>query len=87
MPTGVRALWYSYLIDGGATEREDTKTPAQVTVWLLMVGFGEVWASDDDFAFLDEPTDDVKTKDADVEMKQSGLDLNGDHVCSVWVGQ
>ena len=37
-----------------------------------MVGFGEVWASDDDFAFLDEPTDDVRTKDANVETKQSG---------------
>ena len=36
---------------------------------------------------MDEPTDDVKTKDADVEMKQSDLDLNGDRVCSVRVGQ
>ena len=48
-----------------------------------MVGFGEVRASDDDFAFLDGPTDDVRTKDAKVETKRSGLDLNGYHVCSI----
>ena len=36
---------------------------------------------------MDGSTDNMKTKDADVEMKQSDLDLNGDRVCSVRVGQ
>ena len=48
-----------------------------------MVGFGEVRASVDDFAFLDALIDDMKTKDASMETKQSGLDLNDDHVCSI----
>ena len=48
-----------------------------------MVGFGEVCASGEDIAFLDESIDDMKTKDADVETKQSGLDLNVGRVRSV----